>query len=89
MTAVADVEIYTTPWCPFCMAAKELLDARGIPYREIDVSVDPERRAEARRRSGRHTVPQIFIDGDGIGGYEELARLDADGDLEGLTHGLV
>jgi len=82
---VADVEIYTTPWCPYCVAAKDLLEERQIAYREIDVSVDPQRRAEVRERSGRHTVPQIFIDGDGIGGYTDLARLDAEGRLAALV----
>jgi glutaredoxin 3 len=86
MKTVAEVEIYTTPWCPYCVAAKELLAARRIAYREIDVSTDPERRAEARARSGRHTVPQILIDGEAIGGYADLARLDAEGDLAGLVH---
>jgi glutaredoxin 3 len=85
MKTVTEVEIYTTPWCPYCVAAKELLDERRIAYREIDVSTDPQRRAEARERSGRHTVPQIFIAGEAIGGYAELALLDAEGDLAGLV----
>jgi glutaredoxin 3 len=85
MTMMLDVEIYTTPWCPYCVAAKELLEDRGIPYREIDVSADAALRSEARERSGRRTVPQIFIAGAGIGGYEELARLDVDGRLAELV----
>jgi glutaredoxin 3 len=70
------VEIYTTPWCPYCHAAKRLLDDRGIPFEERDVSGDPELRERIGRRSGRRTVPQIFIDGDPVGGYDELRALD-------------
>ena len=78
------VQIYTTPYCGYCLRAKRLLDERGIPYEEIDVGDDAALRAELTRRTGRRTVPQIFIDGESIGGYEELARLDADGALERL-----
>jgi glutaredoxin 3 len=74
---VARVDIYTTPSCPFCVRAKRLLAARGIPYDEIDVGEDATLRAELVRRTGRLTVPQIFIDGESIGGFEELAALDA------------
>jgi glutaredoxin 3 len=78
---MARVQMYTTPVCPFCVRAKRLLQARGIEYDEIDVADDLEEREEVMRRSGRRTVPQIFIDGDSIGGYEELAQLDASGEL--------
>ena len=71
------VEIYTTPSCPFCVRAKRLLQARGIPYDEVDVADDPDLRADLVQRTGRRTVPQIFIDGEPIGGFEELAALDA------------
>jgi glutaredoxin 3 len=74
---VARVVIYTTPSCPFCVRAKRLLQARGIAYEEVDVAGDPVERAELVRRTGRRTVPQIFVDGESIGGYEELAALDA------------
>jgi glutaredoxin 3 len=74
---VARVEVYTTPSCPFCVLAKRLLQARGIPFDEIDVGADAALRVELVRRTGRRTVPQIFIDGDSIGGFEELAALDA------------
>jgi GrxC family glutaredoxin len=82
---VARVEVYTTPSCPFCVRAKRLLDARGIPYDEIDVAHDPELRAQLVERTGRRTVPQIFIDGDPIGGFEELAALDASTRLADLV----
>jgi glutaredoxin 3 len=74
---VARIEIYTTPSCPFCVQAKRLLQARGIPYDEINVGEDAALRADLVRRTGRRTVPQIFIDGESIGGFEELAALDA------------
>jgi glutaredoxin 3 len=76
-----DVKIYTTLVCPYCVAAKRLLAARGIPYEEIDVTGDQEARARLVERTGRRTVPQIFIDGNPIGGYEELAAMDREGKL--------
>ena len=79
------VDIYTTPSCPYCVRAKRLLDARGIPFREIDVANDDDLRAEIIARTGRRTVPQIFIDGRSIGGFEELAALDSAGDLAPLV----
>ena len=81
---MARVEIYTTPSCPFCVRAKRLLDARGIAFDEIDLANDHELRAQVMERTGRRTVPQIFIDGRSIGGYEELAALDATGELAAL-----
>jgi glutaredoxin 3 len=83
---MARVEVYTTASCPYCVQAKRLLKARSIPYEEIDVGGDPELRAEVMEKSGgRRTVPQIFIDGRPIGGFEELAALDAAGELAGLV----
>ena len=77
------VEIYTTMFCPYCHRAKHLLDQKGVAYREIDVTSSPGLRAEARRRSGgRRTVPQIFIDGEPIGGSDELAELESSGELD-------
>jgi glutaredoxin 3 len=78
------VEVYTTPMCPYCVAAKRLLDERHIPYSEIDVAADAAVRATVVQRSGRRTVPQIFIDGRSIGGFEELRDLDAAGELDAL-----
>ena len=82
---MARVEIYTTPSCPFCVRAKRLLQARGIPYDEVDVADDPDLRADLVQRTGRRTVPQIFIDGEPIGGFEELAALDASTRLANLV----
>lgn len=82
---MARVEIYTTASCPYCVRAKRLLAARQIPYEEIDVGSDDALRADLVRRTRRRTVPQIFIDGRSIGGYEELAALDASGELRELV----
>ena len=78
------VEVYTTQMCPYCVAAKRLLKERGIPFTEFDVAQDDALRADVMQRSGRRTVPQIFIDGRSIGGFEELRELDGAGQLESL-----
>jgi glutaredoxin 3 len=82
---MARVEVYTSPYCGYCRQAKRLLAERGIPFEEIDVGEDDDLRAQIIERSGQRTVPQIFIDGRPIGGYEELAALDASGELATLT----
>ena len=76
--------MYTTQSCPFCVRAKRLLEARGIPFEEVDVGSDDALREEIMQRTGRRTVPQIFIDERSIGGFEELAALDAAGELAAL-----
>lgn len=82
---MADVVIYTTPLCPYCARAKRLLDGKGVAYAEVDLWTEPGRRAEMLERAeGRRTVPQIFIDGRGIGGSDDLHALDAAGKLDGL-----
>ena len=81
---MARVKLYTTQSCPFCVRAKRLLEARGIPYEDVDVGGDDALREEIMQRTGRRTVPQIFIDERSIGGFEELAALDAAGELAGL-----
>ena len=78
------VKIYTTASCPFCIRAKRLLEARGIPFEDIDVGNDDALREEIMQRTGRRTVPQIFVDERSIGGFEELAALDAAGKLAEL-----
>jgi len=82
---MARVEIYTTSNCPYCVQAKRLLKARGIAFEEFDVELDAKLREQVIQRSGRRTVPQIFIDGRSIGGFQELAALDAGGDLMPLV----
>ena len=77
------VTLFTTPACPYCVAAKELLQGKGVKFREIDVSDDAEFDALIRR-TGWKTVPQIFIGDQMIGGYQELARLESEGKLNKL-----
>ncbi|MEL6952619.1 MAG: glutaredoxin 3 [Pseudomonadota bacterium] len=80
---MAQIEIYTSPFCGFCRAAKALLDQKGAPYAEIDVSADPKSREDMlQRANGRHTVPQIFIGGEHVGGYDDMAALDRAGKLD-------
>ncbi|CAO3417552.1 glutaredoxin 3 [Azospirillum endophyticum] len=82
---MADVVIYTTPFCPYCMRAKSLLDRKGVTYEEIDLYAQPGRRSEMIERSeGRTTVPQIFIDGKPYGGSDDIHALDRDGKLDPL-----
>ena len=81
---MADVEIYTQPWCPFCLRAVNLLSRKGVPFREIEAPQGTPEREEAIRRSGRATVPQIFIGGQSIGGCDELLALERDGRLDAL-----
>lgn len=81
---MAQVVIYTTNYCPYCAAAKALLRSKKVEFEEIDVTYDPARRAEMERLSRRRTVPQIFIDGKPIGGYDEACDLDATGELDQL-----
>lgn len=78
------VIIYVTDWCPYCMRARSLLAAKGVVTLEIDVEAVPGAREEMRARSGRDTVPQIFIDERHVGGSDELQALDADGRLDEL-----
>ena len=78
------IEVYSKDWCPYCDRAKTLLTARGLEYVEIDVTNDPEREAQIRTRSGRRSVPQIFIDGEHVGGFDDLTALDSQGGLDAL-----
>jgi glutaredoxin 3 len=81
---MARIEIYTTPFCGYCARAKGLLDRKGAAYEEMDVMMDEKKRAEMRERSRRSTVPQIFINGQHIGGSDELAALEQAGKLDPL-----
>jgi glutaredoxin 3 len=77
--------MYTRRWCGYCTAAERLLDKKGIPYENIDVTGDQEkRRWLVEVTNGRTTVPQIFINGKSIGGYDDLNALDRRGDLDKL-----
>ena len=79
-----DVTIYTKGWCPYCAAAKELLDRKGVAYTEIDIERESGARAQMIERAGRTTVPQIFIGERHVGGCDDLHALDAKGQLDPL-----
>ena len=82
---MANVEIYTQLFCPFCERAAGLLTKKGVPFQEIDAPAGSAARREARERSGgRTSAPQIFIDGQHIGGCDELVALDRAGKLDTL-----
>ena len=81
---MADVLVYTTEHCPFCIRAKALLDARRVSYREVNLDRDPEGRAELVRRTGMMTFPQVIIDGQLIGGFQETLAADRSGRLAEL-----
>ena len=78
------IEMYATSWCPYCERARHLLRAKGAAFEEISLEAHPERREEMIQRSGRRTVPQIFIGGQHIGGSDELHALEAAGGLDSL-----
>ena len=80
---MAEIEIYTSPWCPFCIAAKRLLDNKGLAYNEIDVTMTSGARGEMiERAGGNRKVPQIFVDGEHIGDCDDIMALEADGELD-------
>lgn len=82
---MAEVVIYTKPGCPYCAMAEALLAKKGVDYREIVASNDPEKKQEMIQRSnGRMTFPQIFIDGKHVGGSDDLHALDRKGELDAL-----
>ncbi len=81
MSRPPQIELYTTPYCPFCDAAKRLLKARGLAFSEIDVS-EPKDKEALKAKTGWRTVPQIFLNGKLIGGYQELVEMDQKGLLK-------
>ncbi|MGH8190091.1 MAG: glutaredoxin 3 [Rhodanobacteraceae bacterium] len=82
---MADIEIYSTAICPWCNAAKNLLKAKGLDWRELRIDTDPvARQAMLERTGGARTVPQIFINGTLIGGFEQLAAAERSGKLKEL-----
>ena len=78
------IKMYTTRWCPFCVMAKRLLTAKGVAVEEVPVDSDPVQRQEMMTKTGRRTVPQIFIGERHIGGYDDMAALDHKGELDPL-----
>jgi len=80
---MAEVDLYTTMFCPYCTRARALLERKGVAFTDIDINEEPARRGEmVRRAGGRTSVPQIFIDGEHIGGSDELAALERAGALD-------
>lgn len=80
----APVRMYTTRWCPYCIAARQLLDQLQVAYEDIDVGMDPGLRSEMERRSGRYTVPQIWVGSTHVGGFDDMAALHREGMLQPL-----
>ena len=81
---MADITMYTTPICPFCYRAKKLLSGKGVNINEVDVMMSPSKREEMIARSGRRTVPQIFVGDTHVGGFDDLDALDRAGGLDSL-----
>jgi glutaredoxin 3 len=81
---MAPVTVYSTRVCPYCVRAKALLDAKHVPYTEVLVDEQPEQRAEMMQKSGRRSVPQIFVGDHHVGGFDELYALDRSGGLDPL-----
>lgn len=82
---MAEVEIYSSMLCPYCWRAKKLLESKGVDFTEVDVLANPRRKPEMiERAGGSRTVPQIFIDGQHVGGSDELADLEKTGQLDTL-----
>ena len=85
---MARVKMYATGWCPFCIRAEQLLQAKGVAeFEKIRVDLDPPRKDEMIAITGRRTVPQIFIGEAHVGGFDDLAELDRKGDLAALLAG--
>jgi glutaredoxin 3 len=80
----AQVVMYSTRFCPYCMRARALLEGKGVSYTDIGVDGRPELRAQMVELSGRYTVPQIWIDQKHVGGYDDIALLDRQGQLDKL-----
>lgn len=79
-----DILMYTTSWCPFCRRAKTLFEKKGVQWNELDIEADPAHLHAMKHASGRNTVPQIFINGTHVGGFDDLFELDAKGMLDKL-----
>jgi glutaredoxin 3 len=84
-TIMTSIQMYTTAWCGYCVRAKALLKAKGIPFEEIVLDDDPHFRQKLLELTGGFTVPQILLDGRPIGGYTELWQLDRQGELEKIA----
>lgn len=80
----SEIVIYSSPFCGYCAAAKSLLQRKGVEYREIDILANPQARIEMIERTGRRTVPQVFIGSHHVGGFDDLSALDSEGKLDPL-----
>ncbi|MCC5796117.1 MAG: glutaredoxin 3 [Methylophaga sp.] len=81
---MAEVVIYSSAHCPYCVMAKQLLERKAVHYQEIRVDLDPDKRQEMMQKSRQRTVPQIFINGKHVGGYTDLAQLQRNNQLDSL-----
>ena len=81
---MTEIEMYTKGFCGYCYAAKRLLKKKSLEFKEIPIDRNPQLRAEMIQRSGGYTVPQIFINGQAVGGYTEISALDRSGQLDEL-----
>ena len=81
------VVMYVTDWCPYCSRAKNLLSGKQVPFKEINVDDEPNMRQEMIARSGRRTVPQIFVGDQHVGGSDDLFALESSGELDKLLQG--
>lgn len=83
---MTEVVIYTSAVCPWCDRAKQLLASKHVTWQEIRVDTDPALRAQMEQRSGKRTIPQIFINGQSVGGFDDLSALNRSGRLDTLLH---
>jgi glutaredoxin 3 len=81
---MSEVTIYTTPYCPYCVRAKRLLERKGVAYREVDVAGDDAARIRLAEQTGMRSVPQIFVGDHHVGGSDDLHELDSRGELDAL-----
>lgn len=86
---MSDILMYTTAVCPYCVAAKNFLTARGLSYRELRIDQDAEALTAMRTRSGRTSVPQIFVNGTHVGGFDDLVALDRAGKFTALLESVA
>lgn len=84
---MSNITVYTTGFCAYCVAAKNFLKSRGLDWTEVRIDTDPAQRAQMLEKTRRSSVPQIFINGTHVGGYEELVALDRAGGLQSLLEG--
>jgi len=84
--SVNPVVMYTTDWCPYCSRARRLFETKGVAFTDIDVDTTEGARAEMQKRSGRTSVPQIFIGAQHLGGYDDVKALDDRGELDPLLN---